>query len=62
VLVLPIRHDPRWLSGTGPCPAGGETLGVRDVGERQRRHGGANLACYKLGSVNDKTSALRVYP
>lgn len=27
VLVLPVRHDPRWLSGSGRCPAGGETLG-----------------------------------
>ncbi|WP_410618629.1 ArsR/SmtB family transcription factor [Amycolatopsis sp. cmx-8-4] len=27
VLVLPIRHDPRWLSGNGRCAAAGETLG-----------------------------------
>ena len=26
VLVLPIRHDPRWLSGSGRCTASGETL------------------------------------
>ncbi|MEV6831595.1 helix-turn-helix domain-containing protein [Amycolatopsis sp. NPDC051102] len=26
VLVLPIRHDPRWISGTGPCAAGAGTL------------------------------------
>ncbi|MET8851122.1 helix-turn-helix domain-containing protein [Amycolatopsis sp. NPDC004625] len=26
VLVLPVRHDPRWVSG-GPCAAGGGTLG-----------------------------------
>ncbi|WIY03843.1 helix-turn-helix domain-containing protein [Amycolatopsis mongoliensis] len=27
VLVLPVRRDPRWLSGSGRCAAGGETLG-----------------------------------
>jgi DNA-binding transcriptional ArsR family regulator len=27
VLVLPIRHDPRWLAGSGRAAAGGETLG-----------------------------------
>jgi DNA-binding transcriptional ArsR family regulator len=26
VLVLPIRHDPRWLSGSGRCTASAETL------------------------------------